>query len=75
MRFCHLAAAAVVLAATPAAADDCSLIRIVSVEMQVDAEGGVTVPMTVSGRTSTPFAMCPSWMFAAYGSCSETTGK
>jgi len=51
MRFCHLAAAAVVLAATPAAADDCSLIRIVSVEMQVDAEGGVTVPMTVSGRT------------------------
>src|SRR4029077_3948612 len=50
MRVLGLALTAIFLA-TPALAGDCDPIPILSVAMHTDTEGGVYVPMTVSGRT------------------------
>jgi predicted aspartyl protease len=46
-----VALAATLLLIAPAAANDCAPLPIVSVALRTDSEGGVYVPMTVSGRT------------------------
>lgn len=43
--------AAAILVTTAAAAGGCDPLRIVSVALRTDSEGGVYVPMTISGRT------------------------
>ncbi len=44
------ASAALLFAAPSLAADDCHLYRLTSIDMTLDSEGGVNVPMSVSGK-------------------------